>query len=224
MKTDDATLNGQAVQITSSIEAAKLNCTAGLGGFSVSKRIGIGNKARIDSVGRIKIGSVFSNMRELPEVGDLKQAVVDLTLERFLSDIAESLEHKEQGLLMTAEDDIMIDNMQGVVTLHTSKASNIALHTVESAKMVINAPNAHVSLNLKSIHDLSMIHCTSAELLIGEGFDACDIYDVSKGKLFDRASNSYVDELPSGDRPLLKILAADKLTVRVMSDFEILRR
>ena len=82
-----------------------------------------------------------------------------------------SLEHLE-GLYMTAEDDITIDSLQGVVTLQTSKASKILLHTVESAKMVINAPNAHVSLNLKSIHDLSYIHCASAEIIIGESFDS----------------------------------------------------
>lgn len=78
---------------------------------------------------------------------------------------------------MTAEDDILIDNMQGVVSLHTGKAAKIALHTVESAKMVIDAPNAHVSLNLKSIHDLSFIRCATAEIIIGETFDKCDIFD-----------------------------------------------
>ena len=76
--------------------------------------------------------------------------------------------------------------MQGVVTLHTSKSTKISLHTVESAKMVINAPNAHVSLNLKSIHDLSHIHCASAEIIVGEDFSKCDIFDQKTGKLFLR--------------------------------------
>ena len=78
---------------------------------------------------------------------------------------------------MTADDDILIDSMHGVVSLHTSQPSRINLHTVESAKMVINAPRAHVSLNLKSIHDLSYIHCQSAEIIVNEEFDQCDIYD-----------------------------------------------
>ena len=82
-----------------------------------------------------------------------------------------------EGLMITAEDDILVDNMQGVVTLHTSKAANINLHTVESAKMVINAPNSHVSLNLKSIHDLSHIYCASAEIIVGENFDSCHIFN-----------------------------------------------
>ena len=42
LKTDDCYLAGERVQINSSIEAAKLVCSAGPGGFSVSKRIGIG--------------------------------------------------------------------------------------------------------------------------------------------------------------------------------------
>ena len=118
---------------------------------------------------------------------------------------------------VTAEDDILIDNMQGVVCLHTSKAANISLHTVESAKMAISAPNAHVSLNLKSIHDLSHIHCASIELILGENFDGCNIYDVKNGKFHN-------DAIPDETKPLLKVFATDQLKVRVMSDFEILRR
>jgi maleate cis-trans isomerase len=97
-------------------------------------------------------------------------------MEKFLFSLEASFLHTE-GLMITSEDDILIDNMQGVVTLHTSRASKISLHTVESARMIINAPHAHVSLNLKSIHDLSYIHCASAEIIIGEGFDKCHIYD-----------------------------------------------
>ena len=88
----------------------------------------------------------------------------------FDAGIQASHKHVE-GLFMTAEDDIHIDNMHGVVTLHTSQPSKINLHTVESVKMVINAPNAHVSLNLKSIHDLSYINCHSAEIIVNEEFD-----------------------------------------------------
>lgn len=127
----------------------------------------------------------------------------------------------DEGLVMTAEDDIQIDNMQGVVALHTSQGSKIDLHTVESAKMVIDAPNAHVSLNLKSIHDLSHIHCASAEIIVGEAFSACDIYDQNKGEFFQGPG---LDPQLLGQRPLLKIYAAGKLDIKVMSDFEILRR
>ena len=110
--------------------------------------------------------------------------------------------------------------MQGVVTLHTSKSKNISLHTVEAAKMVINAPNSHVSLNLKSIHDLSHIHCASAEIIIGEGFSTCDIFDQKTGKVFLREGQETQNE----GKPMLKVLASDSLDIKVMSDFEILRR
>jgi len=33
----------------------------------VNKRLGIGRLGRVDSIGKIRIGSAFSNMRELPE-------------------------------------------------------------------------------------------------------------------------------------------------------------
>ena len=68
MRCDECDLKGgERVQITSSIEAGQLNCQAGAGGFIVGKRIGIGKKGRVDSAGGIKIGSIFSKMRDLAE-------------------------------------------------------------------------------------------------------------------------------------------------------------
>ena len=157
-------------------------CDAGLGGFIVNKRIGIGKVGRIDSEGLVKIGSVFSKMRDLQEV-PLTPNDNDLSIENFMAKLQASNDHSE-GLMITAEDDILVDNMQGVVTLHTNKAANINLTSVESAKMVINAPNAHVSLNLKSIHDLSHIYCATAEIVVGENFDSCHIFNQKEGKLF----------------------------------------
>lgn len=52
---------------------------------------------------------------------------------------------------------------------------------VESAQLVIHAPKANVKLNLKSIHDLSHLHCMSAEIIVNEGFDKCLVYDQHKG-------------------------------------------
>jgi formiminotetrahydrofolate cyclodeaminase len=51
---------------------------------------------------------------------------------------------------------------------------------VESAKLVINAPKANVKLNLKSIHDLSHLHCARAEIIVNESFDKCLVYDQLK--------------------------------------------
>ena len=75
----------------------------------MGKRLGIGKKGRVDSAGGIRISSVFSLMRDLAENGadfeTHKEAMNDLSLERFLASLEESLDHRE-GLLMTAEEDI----------------------------------------------------------------------------------------------------------------------
>ena len=93
------------------------------------------------------------------------------------------------------------------------------LHTVERCKLTINAPNAHVSLNLKSLHDLSHIHCASAEVIISDSFDQDVIYDQKLGK---RLSGNILSK--DETKPVLKVLAEDKLDIQVMSDFEILRK
>jgi len=72
---------------------------------------------------------------------------------------------------------------------------------------------------LKSIHDVSHIHCASAEILINEAFDKNLLYDQKTGKTFNGESVTSLD----GDRPIMKVLADQKLDIKVMSDFEILR-
>ena len=95
---------------------------------------------------------------------------------------------------------------------------NVNLHTVESAKLVINAPNSHVSLNLKSLHDLSYIQCASAEIIVGEEFNKARIFDQKAGK-------EYREDLGLGDSvPMLKVFAQNKIDIKVMSDWEILRK
>lgn len=113
-------------------------------------------------------------MSNLPPVSLAGDDQEDLTLDKFLEELDRDF---VQGLLITSEEDISIDNLQGVVSLDTSKAVKITLDTVESALIRINAPNAHVSLTLKSIHDLCLINCASAEIVIGENFDKCKIFD-----------------------------------------------
>lgn len=46
----------------------------------MKKRLGVGNFATIKSEGKIKIGSVFSNMAHLPEKQPLSN---DMSLEKF---------------------------------------------------------------------------------------------------------------------------------------------
>jgi hypothetical protein len=49
--------------------------------------------------------------------------------------------------------------------------------TVESAKLVVDAPLANVKLNLKSLHDVSYLRCAKAEIIVNEGFEKVLIYD-----------------------------------------------
>ena len=57
----------------------------------MQKRIGVEKTGRIDSGGRIKIGSLFSNMRELPDASDFREAVSPdmLTVEKFMAEVAQ---------------------------------------------------------------------------------------------------------------------------------------
>lgn len=153
-------------------------------------------------------------MRSLPAIESL--SVENLTLDKFMAELAREA---KEGLSITGEEDILIDNLQGVVSLNTSKAAKISLHTVESALLQINAPNAHVSLNLKSIHDLSHINCASAEIIIGEGFEKCHIFDQKTGTFHGEAATGGNDM-----KPTLKVLTSGVFNIKVMSDFEILRQ
>ena len=60
-----------------------------------------------------------------------------------------------------------------MVNLHTSKPVNITLFSVESGRIVVNAPQAHVDLYLRSVDDLSLVHCRSVNIFIGEDFEGC---------------------------------------------------
>ena len=78
-------------------------------------------------------------------------------------------------------------------------------------------------MNLKSLYDLSHINCASCEIIVGEGFDKASIYDIKEGKEY--VSNP---DLPQNGAesmvPALYVMATHGLKLRVMSDFEILRR
>lgn len=89
---------------------------------------------------------------------------------------------------------------------------------VETAKLVINAPKANVKLNLKSIHDLSHLHCARAEIIVNESFDKCLVYDQLKQQFVK------VGDLEATDVPVLKVMAEKELKISIMSDFELIRR
>lgn len=153
-------------------------------------------------------------MRDLQK-GEAPSADEDFSQEAFLAQIAEQ-DSVEQCLRVTAGDDIMIDNLQGMVNLQTSKAVKITLFSVESGRLIVNAPEAHIDIYLRSVDDLSLIHCRSANIFIGEEFDGCQIFDQQTGNF--QAGRDYTD------RPLIKILAAEGSQVRAMDGFQMMKR
>ena len=67
LRSDECYLQGEGVQVSSSLESRLLDINAGSNGFLVNKRLGVGEKATCNSLGKVKIGSVFSNMARLPD-------------------------------------------------------------------------------------------------------------------------------------------------------------
>lgn len=72
------------------------------------------------------------------------------------------------GLVLSSHDDILVDTLQGVLTLKSEKECNIEVQSVETTKLVIDAPHANVTLNLKSLHDLSHIRCKTASIFLSQ--------------------------------------------------------
>ena len=101
------------------------------------------------------------------------------------------------------------------MTINSGEPIRIVLQSVESAVLNINAPRAHVSLNLKSIQGDSQIHCSSAEITVSENNDKCIIYDQKSGTPFNECPEK---------APVLRVLADEKLDIQSMSDFDILRK
>ena len=72
---------------------------------------------------------------------------------------------------------------------------------------------------MRSIHDVSFLHCAQAEIIVNENFDKCKIYDLFKNQFVKVG-----DHQPAEDVPVLNVLAEKGLKVTVMSEFELLRR
>ena len=83
---------GTGVEITSSLETAKGKCDAGELGMIVKKRLGVGNFAQIRSLGPLQVGSVFSNMANLPNL----TGIVDQSLDAFVAAIENAEKQREK--------------------------------------------------------------------------------------------------------------------------------
>ena len=79
--------------------------------------------------------------------------------------------------MIVSDGDVTIDNLQGVTTIRSQNACSMSLHTVESAKLVIDAPRASVKMNLRSIHDVSQVLCDKAEIIVNDNFEKCKLFD-----------------------------------------------
>ena len=82
MKANDAHLAGKGIQASSSMEAAHLYMSAGDNGLTINKRLGISNYGHIDSIGLVKIGAVFSYMKDLQDL-KLNPCGSELSLSSF---------------------------------------------------------------------------------------------------------------------------------------------
>jgi len=111
---------------------------------------------------------------------------------------------------------IKIDNCQGVLKISTLSSGKLSLGDIGSAVLLIDAPNATVEANLKSLHDDSFINCASANFHVGEDFDDFYIYDHQLGKMRTEGDETHM-------KPTLHVNSSKGLDIKVMSDFELLK-
>lgn len=103
LRAQRCTLKARGIQVSSNLESIELLVDAGELGFQVGKRIGLDKKAKINSAGPIKIGSLFSMMRNLPTP----------TLTRKVN---------TEGVMINAHASVIIDSVQGVATIKCDAA------------------------------------------------------------------------------------------------------
>lgn len=173
IKADHCSLAGTGVEILSSLEVANLQLQAGELGVLVKKRIGVNESASINSKGPIKIGSCFSLMAHLPE----PSVTSNLSIDSFSEMVRSSKAASSQMTSINCDSHVKVDNLQGVVAIRAGQATNIDLMTVESAKLFVTAPQSAVTVHLRSLHDDSVVHCSTAEIVVNEHFGKCRIYD-----------------------------------------------
>lgn len=86
----------------------------------------------------------------------------------------------EMGLHVDTNGLIDIENLGGLLKISqsTSNPTKIDLANVETATLLIDAPNADVTLTLKSLHDSSYINCKSLMIYIDEDFFGANLIGV----------------------------------------------
>jgi len=155
---------------------------AGDNGFTVGKRLGVGDYAKVESKGHVTIGSIYSTMASLPE----PKMLIAETLEEFNYvfglDWTDHLEVKVTG----SESNIKVDTCMGVMKFSTQSSGTISLGTLENVQLMIDAPNAHVQFEIKSLGDNSFIRCKSSEITVSE-----KIAEGSSLGIYDQTNETY---------------------------------
>lgn len=116
MRAGQCDLTAVGVMSSSNVESSNLRVTAGAGGFSVGKRLGLDREATIYSQGPVKVASLFCMMRNLPAVDNECRAPLT------------------EGVMMTADSNIDIDVFQGVASIKSDHEINIKIGSAETVK------------------------------------------------------------------------------------------
>eukprot|EP00347_Sterkiella_histriomuscorum_P019042 403343188 len=208
------------VKIGSYIETGILRLETQNGNVLINKKLGINQNGLLKTHnGLIQIGSIFANMANLPDPSYLTQ-----TLEQMIGQLhAPEVEHHDLGLKIQSENQIVIDNLQGVVDITQTQQSTIMVNAAENAKFHIRAPNSRVVLHLRSLHDVSFIQCKSLWLLLPDDIYNCAVYDARKSEFI----YPYENELLNSDvnkHPALVVDASENIDVQIMSRFDILKK
>jgi hypothetical protein len=99
------------------------------------------------------------------------------------------------------------------VSISSGSKINIDLNTIETLKLKLNAPYASVSINLRTLHDHSIINCHSIDITLLEDFKQASIYDLKNSKFL--VTNDAVPTL---------YLISDHISIAKMSQFDVLRQ
>ncbi|CDW72428.1 UNKNOWN [Stylonychia lemnae] len=217
LKTNDGN-----ILVGSYIETGVLNLETNSGNVLINKKLGINQRGTLKTQnGLIQIGSVFSNMAHLPEA-----LYLSTSIDKILGQFRSNNHYYNEGLNIFGNNQIYIENMQGVVNLTQKSQSRIQLNAVENGKFQIHAPETQVILHLRSLHDISYVMCKSLELLLPDDLENCNIYDARQNKFIHSINNSNEGVFPTlaVDAPTLIVDALDKVDVKIMSRFEILKK
>ena len=72
---------------------------------------------------------------------------------------------------------ISIDSIQGVASIKSESPIKIRLGSAETLKLIIDAPEASLEINLRSLHDNSFVNCKDVTITTTESNNLFQVYD-----------------------------------------------